>query len=398
MTSRDRVCAALRHTVPDRVPRDLGGTESSGITAIAYNRLRRYLGLPPGKTEVFDVYQQVVKVEDDVRERFGIDTVPLLFEPRRWKEFDLPDGSRCRIPEKWNPVEEEGGLAVRDERGRTIARLPEGGYYFEPVYFPLAHVETPADLDACADEIESCDLPFYADETLDALEERARRLHEETDYAIVGNLLLHLLAGAQLLRGYDVFLVDLLLRKDLAHALLERLLDAYIRRAKAYLARVGRYIQVVLVNDDLGMQEGPLLSPACYREMILPYQKKLFSFIKSRTDAFLLLHSCGSVYRFIPDFIEAGVDALNPVQVGAAGMDSERLKREFGKDITFWGGGCDTQSVLCTASPAEVKQEVKRRVEDFAPGGGFVFTQVHNIQPEVPPENIAAMYEALDEM
>ena len=395
MTSRERVVAALRHQEPDRIPLDVGGTESSGLTAVACNRLRAHLGLPQGKTQIFDVYQQVAKVEDDVRQALGIDTVPLIIEPRAWKPFTLSDGSPCEIPERWCPEPEDGALVVRDDAGHIVARMPEGGLYFEPAYAPLAHVDDPCQLDEHQAAIESFDWPSYADETLDDIAARAKHLLETTDYAIVGNLLVHLLAAGQLLRGYETFMMDLLVNKPLAHALLERLTDAYIGRADRYLDAVGDAIQVVLVNDDLGTQAGPMLSLDCYREMIFPYQKRLFGFIKrKRPGLFLLFHSCGSVCRFIPSLIELGVDALNPVQVSAAEMDTANLKREFGRDITFWGGGCDTQHVLPKGSPAEVEAEVTRRIDDMSPGGGFVFTQVHNIQPDVPPENMIAMIEA----
>jgi uroporphyrinogen decarboxylase len=189
--------------------------------------------------------------------------------------------------------------------------------------------------------------------------------------------------------------MDLLANKRLAHALLDMLTEAYLDRCERYLERVAPHVQVVLVNDDLGTQKGPMLSPDCYREMIWPYQRRLFRFIKEKSGAFLLLHSCGSVYRFIPSLIEAGIDALNPVQVSAHEMETGRLKREFGRDLTFWGGGCDTQRVLVAGPPAAIEEEVRRRIGDLAAGGGFVFTQVHNIQPDVPPEHITAMVEAL---
>ena len=205
----------------------------------------------------------------------------------------------------------------------------------------------------------------------------------------------HFLAAGQLLRGYDNFLVDLMVNKPPAHAILERLAEVYRRRTEEYLMRVGKYLAVVLVNDDLGSQTGPMISLELYREMILPCQQKLFAGIKARTEAKMMLHSCGAAAEFIPDLIDAGVDALNPVQVSAVGMDSARLKREYGRDLVFWGGGCDTQSILCRATPGEVRAEVRRRVRDFSPGGGFVFCQVHNIQPDVPPENITAMYAEL---
>jgi len=398
MTSRERVLAALHHHTPDRVPLDIGGTESSGITAMAANRLRRHLGLPPGRTQIFDVYQQIAKVEDDLRGLLGVDTVPLLIEPRAWKPFALPDGSPCEIPEKWCPEpDQRGDLVVRDDAGTVIARMPRDGFYFEPCAPSLAGVRSVAELDDHAEAIQSFDWPGFADESLDDIAARARRLFEETDLAVVANLQLHLLAAGQLLRGYETFMMDLMLDKPLAHALLERLTQAYLARAEAYLDRVAGCVQVVLCNDDLGTQAGPMLSPACYREMIWPYQRRLFQFIKEKSGAFLLLHSCGSVRAFIPALIEAGIDALNPVQVSAAGMDTGELKAEFGERLTFWGGGCDTQRVLVRGTTAEVRDEVRRRVHDLSPGGGFVFTQVHNIQPDVPPENVVAMVEALRE-
>jgi uroporphyrinogen decarboxylase len=180
-----------------------------------------------------------------------------------------------------------------------------------------------------------------------------------------------------------------------ATALLAKLVEAHIRRLEQILPAVEGYVQVIQVGDDLGMQDGPQLSPRLYRQVVKPWHKKLYQYIKEHTSARLFLHACGSVYAFIPDFIEMGVDILNPVQVSARDMDTKRLKQAFGKDITFWGGGCDTQKVLPFGTPAEVREEVKRRIDDLAPGGGFVFNQVHNIQAGVPPENIMAMYEAV---
>ncbi len=395
MTPRERVVKALNHEAPDRVPVDLGGTESSSMTAMAYNRLRDHLGLPQGRTRIIDVYQQIVDIEDDVREAFEIDTIPLHIMPRQWQPSTLPDGSRCEVPVLWNPVDEDGDLVVRNEGGEAIARMPEGGFYFEPIRAPLDNVADPAELDERIPAIEAFDWPSHADESLNDIAARAKDLHESTDYAIVGNLQLHLLAAGQILRGYENFMVDLLVNKPLAHAVLERLTDVYVNRSSEYLSRVGGDIDVVLLNDDLGTQAGPMLSLECYREMILPYQKRLFRHIKKNSDAALLLHSCGSVRWAIPDLIEAGVDALNPIQVSAAEMDSASLKAEFGDLLTFWGGGCDTQRVLNSGSPGEIEDEVKRRMCDLSPGGGFVFAQVHNIQPDVPPENVAAMFEAV---
>jgi len=277
MNSRERIVAALQHKEADRIPFDLGGTESSGITGIAYNNLRRHLGLGPGQTQIFDVYQQIAKIEEDVRAVLPSDTIPLLIEPKRWKPFVLPDGSACQIPEKWNPVKDaRGDWVVKNSQGMVTARLPQQGFYFESVYAPLSRVEKPGELAAYADDIESFDWPFYADETWADLAGRAQHLFEHTDRAVVANLQLHLLAAGQILRGYENFMIDLAADQKLAHALLARLTEAYLARCERYFEQVGAYVQVVLVNDDLGTQQGPMMSPDCYRRMIRPYQKRLF--------------------------------------------------------------------------------------------------------------------------
>ncbi len=396
--SRQRIGDALAHRQPDRVPLDLGATESSGISGIAYHRLREVLGLEPRPPKMFDVYQQVTLIDDDIREALGIDAVALHFQPTKWKPATLPDGSPCEIPAGWNPERQpDGSQVVTDEDGNIVARMPAEGLYFEPSYAPLAQVTEIAELDDFADAIETFDWPGFADEGLPVMAQRAKHLHEKTDAAIVLNLQVHLLAAGQILRGYEQFMMDLLAEPELADALLARLVDAYKRRAQRVLSVLGKYVDVVLVNDDLGTQNGPMMSAACYRSRLLPAQRELFGYITRQFTGKLLMHSCGAVSEFIPDLVDAGVDAINPVQVSAAGMDSAQLKRDFGEAITFWGGGCDTQCVLRSGSRQEVFDEVKRRIDDFAPGGGFVFTQVHNIQPDVPAENLLAMFEAFAE-
>jgi uroporphyrinogen decarboxylase len=193
----------------------------------------------------------------------------------------------------------------------------------------------------------------------------------------------------------DNFMCDLVADETLARALMDTLAESHMEEFEHYIEALGPYLDVIVVNDDLGSQQGPQLSVEMFRSVVKPYLAKLYGFMKSKmTRAKLFLHSCGSVYAFIPDLIEMGVDILNPVQVSAANMDSKKLAAEFGKDIIFWGGGCDTQGVLPRGTVEDVRAEVKRRIDDFAPGVGLVFTQVHNIQPGVPPENIEAMYDA----
>jgi len=397
MTHRERVLAALNHSEPDRIPIDLGGTESSGLTAPAHNTLRRHLGLSEGG-RVFEPYQYVVFLHDDIRDRFDIATHPLIFEPRDWRPSQLPDGSPCEVPAAWRTrTLPDGSEEALDPSDAVIGRRAASGFHFDPVNPPLAGVERPADLDNHREAIARFDYPFFADEPLDSLFARARRLRTTSNRAIVLNLQVHLFAAGQLLRGFENFMSDLLLNPALADALLTELVDAYSQRAETLFPALDGLVDVILVNDDLGTQAGPMLSPDLYRARIKPFQRRLFSHLKQISGLPLLLHSCGSLRWAIPDLIEIGIDALNPVQVSAAGMDSAALKRDFGREITFWGGGCDTQHVLNRATPAEVRDEVRRRLDDFAPGGGFVFTQVHNIQPEVPPGNIVAMLEAAAE-
>jgi uroporphyrinogen decarboxylase len=395
MDSRNRILTALKHREPDRIPVDLGATESSGITGVAYNRLKKYLRLV-GRTQIYDIYQMISKVEEPVLRKVCSDAIPLLIEPRDWNPWTLQDGSPAEIPAKANLRRLDNGEVVQfSEDGRVIARSTSGGHYLDNVSPPLADARSTADIEKYG-YFKDFDWPDYLDETYDDLKHKAENLYSETDRLIVGNLWVHVFAAGQSLRGFENFMIDLIADQKLAHCLMENLMRVYMERVSKYAEALREYVQVIEVNDDLGTQLGPQLDPALYRKMIKPYHKRLWRYIKEKTGCYLLLHSCGSVYDFIPDFIEMGIDALNPVQVSARNMDTARLKREFGSQISFWGGGCDTQRVLPFGTPEQVEEEVKRRVDDLAPGGGFVFTQVHNIQPDVPPESIMAMYETLD--
>jgi len=397
MNSRERIISTLNHKEPDRIPKDLGSTDSSGITWIAYNNLKKELGIS-GNTRVFDLMQMIVKVEEKVLKIVGSDAVSLISEPREWKTFEFIKGHPIEIPEKVQIEEKDDGeMLIYSRDGKPSYKRPKGGFYFDSIYHPFKDADSLEDIDRGFSFMQSYDMPYYMDESLDDLKKRAVALHEKTDYAVVANLWVHLLASGQDLRGFENFMMDLLINKKMAHRFLEKQVEAYIPRIDKYLEAVGNYIDVVQVNDDLGTQNGLQLSRELYIEMLKPYHKKLWQYIKQKSKKHILLHSCGSIYELIPDLIEMGVDAINPVQVSAKNMDSKKLKTEFGKDITFWGGGCDTQKVLPYGTEKDVKEEVKRRVNDLASGGGFVFCQVHNIQPDVPVENIIAMYKTLNE-
>lgn len=368
MKSRERVMRTLDHQEPDRVPIDIGSSVTS-IHIEAYMALKKYLDLNETKPQIISNMQQVVKVEESVLKRFKADTHTVKLNPHRdWTE--LFSGNFI------------------DEWGIEWTKSCNSHYY-DMCRHPLAEA-TEKDLDKYR----------WPDPThprrLNGVKEEARALHGDTDYAVILDGFGECLFGLpSWIRGHAQFYMDLISDSKFVNHFLDRLLEYEIKLVKYALGQIGKYIDVVLVADDLGMEKGPIVSPDLYRKMIKPRQKKLYKVIKENTDARLLLHSCGSVYEFIPDFIEIGVDALNPVQVRAKGMeDTAKLKREFGDNLTFWGGGCDTQRVLPFGSIDEIKQEVKRRIRDLAPGGGFIFAPVHNVQFDVSSEKICVLYDS----
>lgn len=394
MTSRQRVLCALDHKEPDRIPIDFGGTVDSTIQAINYGNLRRYLKVSAVQIRVVDVFQQITLIDDDIKNCFGVDVEPLLYMPRKWRNGFLSDGSPAQLPFLFHPVQmDDGSSVLHNGEGQVIARMPKNGYYFDVIHAPLATATTPNDVKSFKAEIEAFDKPFFLDRSYEELAVEAKQLRKNSDRVIVGLFSGHLLQAGLILRGWEQFYIDLLINRELAHALLRMLVEANKIRFEQYARTVCPYVDVVMFEDDLGMEDRPLLSPELYRAMIKPYQKELFEFVKSHTDAPLLFHCDGAVAPLIPDFIEVGIDILNPVQVSAAGMDTGWLKKEFGRDICFWGAGCDSQRELPFGSRERVADEVKRRIDDLAAGGGFVFAPIHNVQNGVPPENIVTMFE-----
>jgi uroporphyrinogen decarboxylase len=283
---------------------------------------------------------------------------------------------------------------VRDRAGTVTLKMPADGFYIDPVHCPLADAESIADIDRHLDAIAAYDRPDHLDLSYEALAEKARALRESTDYFLVGFFGGHLFQAAQALRGWERFLVDLLTNRPFAEALLDRLAEANVQRFARYAATVGRYVDVIHFEDDLGMQDRPLLRPSLYRQVVKPYHARLFEFAKAHSDAFLLFHSDGAIAPLLPDLIDIGIDAIHPVQTSAAGMDPATLKRDFGRDLAFWGAGCDSQTTLPFGTPAQIGDEVRRTIDLLAPGGGYVFAAVHNIQAEVPAENVVALFQA----
>lgn len=395
MTSRERVRTALNHSEPDRLPIDVGGTEVTGLHGIAYNRLKAHLGMAEGRTRIFHQYMQLAAVEDPVRKRFRGDVVRLSFEAKQWKPWTLADGSPCEVPAGWNPTRfDDGTEAIIGMNGKPLIQRHASSPWFSPAGPICPFIQTPADVAKYKDVLRMMDRSAWLDESIDDLVQRAKALRETTGYAIAGVFGGHIFAAAQLVLGMENFMVALHADPDLPVALMETIAELHIEDFPHYVEALDPYLDIICVADDLGSQTGTQIDPKMWRQLAKPSMARLYKFMKSRMkNSKLFLHSCGSVYDLIPDLIEMGVDVLNPVQVSAANMDSARLKKEFGNDVAFWGGGCDTQTVLPLGTTAQVREEVTRRIDDLAPNGGFIFAQVHNIQPDVPPENMVAMWE-----
>jgi uroporphyrinogen decarboxylase len=393
---RQRVLCTLAHKEPDRIPIDLGGMDSTGIHAMAYKNFKQHLGIFSGRIQVFDPYQMAATVEREVLDQIGADILPVPFDAREYETGLLPDGSQAEFPSKWKPIKySDGTEAIVTKKGKVIAKRLESGLYFETVDYPFADAQSVAEIESHLDVFAQFDWPFFCDQTLEEMGVRARQLYENTDFLLMGNFAFHIFLGGQLLRGFDKFLIDLIQNQSIAHAILDNLTIAAIERFSRYAETVGPYVQVINVNDDLGTQMNTMLSPQLYRKIVKPYHARLYGYIKQKWPGYLFLHSDGAIAPLIPDLIEIGVDILNPIQLHARGMDPVLLKQQFGDVLSFWGGGCDTQRVLPFGNPQKVRNEVRMRIDQLAPGGGFVFNQVHNIQPGVPMENIIAMYDTI---
>lgn len=410
MTSRERVLAAIEHKEPDRVPVDLGATPSSGISAMAYGRLKHRLGIDGGHTRIYDVVQQLAQPEDDVLDRLGVDVIDVGRAFNRsdahWYDVTTADGQSAQYPVWFRPTPREGGgWSAQTRDGLEIAHMPAGGAFYDQCHFPWLH-GYPGDIRVALPEAMNKVLwsalvhsPWdHAgdDGFWDELRTRAIALRASSDRALMIVCGCNLFEWGTFLRRMDNFLMDLLTEEDTVQEVLDALMERHLMTLEKVCAAVGDVCDILRFGDDLGMDSGPFMPPPLYTKLFKPRHTQLCEYVHSNSRMKTFLHSCGSIYDLMPDLIDAGFDVINPVQTNCLNMEPDRLKREFGKDICFWGGGCDTRSVLNRATPQQVKAHVLERLEIFAPGGGFVFNTVHNILPEVPPENVMAMFEALD--
>ncbi len=376
-TSEERVNLALNHTEPDHVPFDLGSTANTGIHIDAYKNLLLHLGIEKEEFPILNFVQQTALIHEDVLKRLKVDIRGLISKaPKNWKLKLLTEG-------EYKYFVDEFGIKWR---------MPiKNGYYYDPLDSPLSEGIINKE------RIDNYNWPKANDVSrIEGLEKQAKEWMSDVHTAILMEEF-----GAEIfdapfwLRGTENFYLDLAANPQIACYLMDKMVELQMEYWKMIIEKLGEYISIVRLGDDLGAQNTTRISPEMYRKYVKPRQKKLFSFIKreSKKRIYIFLHSCGSIYEIIPDFIEIGVDILNPVQVSAANMDSKKLKREFGDFLTFWGGGVDTQYILASGTPQQVRDDVKKRLDDFAPGGGFIFNPVHNIQFDVPPENFVAMWE-----
>ncbi|MBM3473630.1 MAG: methyltransferase [Armatimonadetes bacterium] len=397
MTSRERVLAALNHEEPDRVPLDLGGSFVTGIAATSLHHLRKHLGLADRPVKVYDAYQMLGEVEMDLVERFRLDCLPV--EPpsltmglrnENWKPWRLMDGTEVLMPGQFQVEVAPNGDWLFPP-GSPACRMPKDGFYFDTIGYADFHLDwEPPPLEQFRQAFAGRTIP---DEDLEFLRNRAEPLRQHTDKALI------LGAWPYLGLAYTGSLTDwwALLGRDPGYVKeLFAISTEWSLRSLAQLwDALGESIDVIAMSGlDFGTQRSEWFSPEVFAEVYFPYLREQFQWVRTHTTWKTFEHSCGSIPNLIPYLIEAGLDALNPVQTSAAGMDPLWLKQTFGDRLTFWGGGVETQSTLPFGMPEQVRAEVAERIRVFAPGGGFVFCPIHNIQPNTPPANIEAAYAA----
>ena len=404
MTSRERVLQSISHRQPDRIPMDLGASTDTGISAMAYNKLKDRLGLDV-PTRVFDVVQQLAFVDDTIIDKFGVDALDLnrvLMDDLDWYPVTLGDGSEGAYPEWFRPEEtEDGSFVMHDHLGREISKMAGNGAVFDQTLFPWEK-GYPEDLDTIGEAFRSISWTAHSHNKFINIDDRelrrrAMELRESTDKAIVMSGGAKLLELGFFLRRMDNMLMDLLADHENLSRLLDKLMELHLAGLEKKIGAVGDLVDVIRFGDDLGMTTGPFMDLDVFNTYFKPRYKELCDYVKQHSQMKIFLHSCGSIRQFIPGLIEAGFDIINPVQTNCFGMGARELKADFGSEITFWGGGIDTSSVLPSGTAEEVRRDVLERCEILSKEGGFVFAPIHNILPEVPPENIIAAYAAVNE-
>jgi len=375
LTSRERLLKALNHQIPDRVPIDLGGFQS-GIHRKAYENLLKYLRIKDDNIKILDCVQQLAVPCEELLQRFHVDIRYIW--PHSPDSFDGSIKKNRRGGRLWHDFTDEFGV---------VWSMPDdGGLYMDISHHPLAEVTT--------EQLRKRPFPNGADRSrFSNVREKALAIRKK-DYALSTTIGGSMYEYGWYQRGLERWFMDMIENPRFCETLLDKMLAFWKDYYTSYMAEVSDLVDVVQIGDDVAGQYGLLFSPGFYRSTIKPRLKQLIKHIKSLTSAKIWYHTCGGCSELIPDLIECGIDILNPVQISADNMDPEKLKKNFGKKLVLWGGACDTQHFLPFASPQQVAEQVRKNIEIFKPGGGYVFNNVHNIQSDVPVQNIVAMFEA----
>ena len=415
MTSRERIRKAISHQQPDKLPVDFGATAVTGIHVSMVYKLRQFYGLddPGTPVKVVELFQMLGEIKDDLKKLIGVDCATLEgngtifgFEKKEWKEWRLFDDTPVLVPGKFNTQpNEKGGIYQYAEGDRDYppsAVMPYKGYFFDStVRKPDVDDEN---LDP-GDNLEG--MGIISDEEIQVLKEKAENIYNNTDYAIIGMHVVSSLGDIAWIPGPNVkipkgirdvaeWYISLLKRKDYIKKVFDAQTEISLETYRKMNNSFGNLQDVQFISGtDFGYQQGAFIPVDIYRELFKPYHKKINDWIHENTTWKCFIHTCGSNYELLPDIIDAGFDILNPVQIGAKDMEPKKLKKEFGKHLTFWGGGIDTQKTLSLGTPMEVKHEAERLIEIFSRDGGFVFNTIHNVQANVPLENMAALIEII---
>jgi uroporphyrinogen decarboxylase len=408
-TSRERVLSAINHKESDRVPIDLSATPSSGISAIAYGNLVKHIGRPELPVQIYDVVQQLAQPDMSVLDMFGVDVLDIgrTFNdlPSDWSPITMANGGDAFYPKGFKPTRmPDGSYQTYDSDGkRMLSRMPIGATFFDQTYFPYVdgYPDSYENLDAEMGRImwaRDCHSPWdHAGESgfWQKLRENTLKLRASTDKALLVVCGCNLFEWGTFLRRMDNFLMDLMCDPYNVEKLLDQLMIRHLATLEKVCNAVGDIVDIIRFGDDLGMSSGPFMDADTYRTLFKPRHKMLCDYVKTHSKMHTYIHSCGSISMLMPDMIEAGIEIFNPVQTNSWNMAPDFLKKEFGQDCTFWGGGIETVGTLNVGTPQQIRDQVFERMEIFSKGGGFVFNTVHNILPDVPPENIVAMYDAV---
>ncbi len=416
MTSRERVLEAINHREPDRVPVDLGATGQTGMSASTVYRLRKALGFPEKPIEISEMFQMLGKIDEDLMKYAGADVVGLDNPFNMFgiptggaKPFQMRDGTPVVIPEATEYDEEPDGsvllYACGDRRYPPCAKMPASGYFFD-------NLDRSQEFDEDAltpkQDFEK-DFAVMTDETARYLEKRSKELYEGTSQAVIGNLGGGGLGDSALVPGphvrepkgirrFEDWLMAHLLYPDYLKEVFSMQTEVMLKNLEIYREAVGDRIQIVWISGtDFGTQNGTFFRTEVFRELYRPFYQKINDWVHQHTSWKTFYHCCGSIVEYLDDFVEMGVDILNPIQLSAKGMDARMLKEKYGKKLVFWGGGIDTQKVLPFGTPEEVRSQVLERLEILSQGGGYVFAPIHNVVAKTPVENLIAMYEAVKE-